>query len=69
MIEVLVKSGQTDQKNDPLITLESDKSSVEVPATDEGKLIRLLLKLATKFHKEAKYYYWTLLVQKKKLKK
>ena len=36
MIEVLVKSGQQIKKNDPLITLESDKSSVEVPATDEG---------------------------------
>ena len=38
VIEVLVKSGQQIKKNDPLITLESDKSSVEVPATDEGKI-------------------------------
>ena len=56
VIEVLVKSGQQIKKNDPLITLESDKSSVEVPATDEGKSIRLLLKLVTKFQKEVKYY-------------
>ena len=57
VIEVLVKSGQQIKKNDPLITLESDKSSVEVPATDEGKSIRLLLKLVTKFQKEVKYYH------------
>ena len=30
IIEVLVKEGQTINKNDSLITLESDKSSVEV---------------------------------------
>ena len=28
VIEVLVSEGQTLQKNDPLITIESDKSSV-----------------------------------------
>ena len=37
VIEVLVKSGQEIKKNDPLITLESDKSSVEVPSTYDGK--------------------------------
>ena len=31
IIEVLVKEGQQIKKNDSLITLESDKSSVEVP--------------------------------------
>ena len=31
VIEVLVSEGQTLQKNDPLITIESDKSSVEIP--------------------------------------
>ena len=38
VIEVLVKKGQTIKKNDSLITLESDKSSVEVPSTHEGKI-------------------------------
>ena len=38
VIEVLVKKGQTVKKNDSLITLESDKSSVEVPSTHEGKI-------------------------------
>ena len=33
IIEVLVKEGQKIQKNDSIVTLESDKSSVEVPGT------------------------------------
>ena len=39
IIEVLVKEGQTINKNDSLITLESDKSSVEVPSTQSGTII------------------------------
>ena len=31
VIEVLVSEGQSVIKNDPLITIESDKSSVEIP--------------------------------------
>ena len=37
IIEVLVKEGQKIQKNDSIVTLESDKSSVEVPSTEEGR--------------------------------
>ena len=44
IIEVLVKEGQTVKKNDSLITLESDKSSVEVPSTHEGKIEKINLK-------------------------
>ena len=36
VIEVLIKDGQEIQKNDPLITIESDKSSVEIPSTESG---------------------------------
>ena len=36
VIEVLVKVGQKIKKNDSLITIESDKSSVEVPSTSDG---------------------------------
>jgi pyruvate dehydrogenase E2 component (dihydrolipoamide acetyltransferase) len=36
VIEVLVSEGQSISKNDPLITIESDKSSVEIPANFEG---------------------------------
>jgi pyruvate dehydrogenase E2 component (dihydrolipoamide acetyltransferase) len=38
VIEVLVSSGQSILKNDPLITIESDKSSVEIPSTFNGKI-------------------------------
>ena len=48
VIEVLVKSGEQIKKNDPLITLESDKSSVEVPATDEGKINKIIVKVGDK---------------------
>ena len=48
VIEVLVQSGQQIKKNDPLITLESDKSSVEVPATDEGKINKIIVKVGDK---------------------
>ena len=33
VIELLISEGQTIKKNDPLITIESDKSSVEIPST------------------------------------
>ena len=36
IIEILVKKGDQIKKNDSIVTLESDKSSVEVPSTDEG---------------------------------
>ena len=38
VIEVLVSGGQSILKNDPLITIESDKSSVEIPSTFNGKI-------------------------------
>ena len=48
VIEVLVKSGQKIKKNDPLITLESDKSSVEVPSTHNGKVKKVTVKVGDK---------------------
>ena len=38
VIELLVKEGQEIKKNDPIVTIESDKSSVEIPSTIEGKI-------------------------------
>jgi pyruvate dehydrogenase E2 component (dihydrolipoamide acetyltransferase) len=38
VIEVLVSGGQSILKNDPLITIESDKSIVEIPSTFNGKI-------------------------------
>ena len=48
VIEVLVKKGQSNKKNDPLITIESDKSSVEIPSSFEGKISKLNLKVGDK---------------------
>ena len=36
IIEILVKKGDKIKKNDSIVTLESDKSSVEVPSVSEG---------------------------------
>ena len=48
VIEVLVSEGQTLKKNDPLITIDSDKSSVEIPSNFEGKIKSLKLKVGDK---------------------
>ena len=48
VIEVLIKKGQEIKKNDPLITIESDKSSVEIPSILEGKVTTLNLKIGDK---------------------
>jgi pyruvate dehydrogenase E2 component (dihydrolipoamide acetyltransferase) len=48
VIEVLIKEGQKIKKNDPLITIESDKSSVEIPSSDEGTVISLDVKIGDK---------------------
>jgi dihydrolipoamide dehydrogenase len=41
IIEVLVKQGDTVGAEDPLITLETDKASMDVPAPFGGKLVEL----------------------------
>ncbi len=48
VIEVLVSEGQTIKKNDPLITIESDKSSVEIPSNYDGKIKTLKVKVRDK---------------------
>ena len=48
VIEVLVTEGQSIKKNDPLITIESDKSSVEIPSNLEGKIKNLKIKVGDK---------------------
>ncbi|MDA7489221.1 2-oxo acid dehydrogenase subunit E2 [Candidatus Pelagibacter ubique] len=45
VIEVLVSSGQSVSKNDPLITIESDKSSVEIPVSFDGKVKSVKIKV------------------------
>jgi len=48
VIEVLVKEGQTIKKNESVITLESDKSSVEVPSIYDGKIKKINIKVGDK---------------------
>ena len=48
VIELLISEGQTIKKNEPLITIESDKSSVEIPSTEEGKIIKINIKIGDK---------------------
>ncbi len=48
VIEVLIKNGQEIQRNDPLITIESDKSSVEIPSTESGIVSSLKVKIGDK---------------------
>ena len=51
VIEILVKSGDQIKKNDPLITIESDKSSVEIPSSVDGKIENIGLKVGDKVSK------------------
>ena len=51
VIEVLTKPGETIKKNDPVVTLESDKSSVEVPSPFSGKISSLNVKIGDKVSK------------------
>ena len=48
VIEVLVKEGQTIKKDDSIITLESDKSSVEVPSNFSGIIKKINIKVGDK---------------------
>ena len=48
VIEVLALNGQSISKNDPLITIESDKSSVEIPSSFEGKVKSVSVKVGDK---------------------
>jgi len=48
VIEVLVSNGQSLSKNDPLITIESDKSSVEIPSSVDGKIKSVKIKVGDK---------------------
>ena len=51
VIEVLVKPGQTIKKNDPLVALESEKASMEVPADVDGVVKSVSVKVGDKVSK------------------
>ena len=48
VIEIQVKPGDVVKADDPLLTLESDKATMEVPAPAEGKVKQVLVKVGDK---------------------
>ena len=48
VIEVIVKIGDMIKKEDSLITVESDKASMDIPSTHEGKVTKIDLKVGDK---------------------
>ena len=52
VIEVLVKPGDTVNKNDPIVTIESDKSSLEIPSPTSGEIKDLKVKIGDKVSEE-----------------
>ena len=51
VIEILVKKGDQIKINDPVVTIESDKSSVEIPSTISGKIETVAVKVGDKVSK------------------
>ena len=51
IIEVLVKVGDTVNENDSIITLETDKATMEIPAPFAGKVTALSVKVGDKVAK------------------
>ena len=48
VIEILVKVGDTVEAEQPIVTLESDKATMEVPAPAAGKITEILVKVGDK---------------------
>ncbi|MGH8269633.1 MAG: FAD-dependent oxidoreductase, partial [Steroidobacteraceae bacterium] len=51
VVDVLVKAGDTVEVDAPLVTLETDKASIDVPASAAGKIAEVLLKRGDKVSK------------------
>ena len=51
VIEVLVKVGDTIEAEDSLITVESDKASMEIPASSGGEIVKIDVKVGDKINK------------------
>jgi len=45
IIEILVKAGDTINKEDPIITVESDKASMDIPSPADGIVAKILIKV------------------------
>jgi len=48
IIEIIVKAGDEVKADDPLVTLESDKATMEVPAPRAGRVAEILVKIGDK---------------------
>ena len=48
VIDILVKPGDMVKAEDPLVSLESDKATMEVPSPGAGKVVALLIKVGDK---------------------
>ena len=48
IIEILVKPGDEVAVDDPLMSLESDKATMEVPSPSAGKVAEILVKVGDK---------------------
>ena len=51
VIEVLAQAGDMIEKDQSLLTLESDKATMEIPSPASGKLIEMLVKIGDKLNK------------------
>jgi pyruvate dehydrogenase E2 component (dihydrolipoamide acetyltransferase) len=51
VIEILVKAGDTVKADDPLVSLESDKATMEVPAPSAGIVSEIVVKVGDKVSK------------------
>ena len=48
IIEILVKAGDTVEAEQPIVTLESDKATMDVPSPAAGKIVEIVLKVGDK---------------------
>ena len=48
VIEILVKAGDTVEADQPLVTLESDKATMDVPSPAAGKITQIVVKVGDK---------------------
>ncbi len=48
VIEILVSQGDTVEEEDPILTVESDKASVELPSPGAGKITKITVKVGDK---------------------
>lgn len=55
IIEVLVAEGDTVEEEQPLLSLESDKASLDIPSTVAGKITKLTVKVADTLNEGDKF--------------